>query len=108
MQQLTRGSAALASFDDCDYPTGQSGPSKSHQPPSWDGNEQSRLTSQRTAKKKRREVHCEMLGEGLYFPEEKTVHHIHSTYPGKHKAIFRCMLCTDTGFPLRGWPTVTP
>lgn len=71
VQQLTRVSSAPASFCDCDYPTGQSGPSKSHQPPSWDGNERSTRTSQRTGRRKGRNVYCEMVGEGLFLPEEK-------------------------------------
>lgn len=93
VQQPTRVSAGLASSDDCDYPTGQSGPSKSHQLPNWDGNEQSRLTSQRTVGGKRRKVSCEMVRGGLFLPEEKTAHHINSAHPGKHKANVKCRAC---------------
>ena len=88
-QPPTRVSAALASFDDCDYPTGQSGPSKSHQPPSWDGNEQSRPTSQRTVNEKGREGPCEMLAESAFLPEDETVHYVNLAHPGKHKAIIK-------------------
>lgn len=111
VQQLTVVSAARVSFGDCGYPTGRSGPSKSHLPPSWDGNEQSRRTSQRTESRRERKVYCETAGGGFFLPEGKRVNHINSTHPGKHQAIGQGIghgkFCTqDTNFPLRGWQTV--
>lgn len=86
MQPQTRASAGQASSDDCDYPTGRSGPSKSPQPPSWGGNEQSRQTSRRTVEGKWRKICCEMVSGGLFYSEEETASHINSAPPGNHKA----------------------
>ena len=86
MQPQTRASAGQASSDDCDYPTGRSGPSKSPQPPSWGGNEQSRQTSRRTVEGNWRKILCEMVGGGLFDCEEETASHINSAPPGNHKA----------------------
>ena len=86
MQPQTRASAGQASSDDCDYPTGRSGPSKSPQPPSWGGIEQSRQTSRRTVEGKWRQICCERVSGGLFYPEEETASHSNSEPPRNHKA----------------------